>query len=314
MYEIAQIKKDSVSLSKAADLKKLKLGEGTTWVHINAKSQKELDEVKKYFGFHKLAIEDSVDRQQRPKVEIFDDYLVIIVKDLELKANIVVNQLALFVGKNYLVSVSNKELDEIKDVQKKLEVDNSPTPDRIAYKILDRIVDSYFPILDGIEDEIEHVEKTATKPSNNKHIAEKIFSAKRKLLALRKATWPARDVFSALSKGDLQLISGKNRIYYRDVYDHVVLVIDLVETYRELLSGVLETHLSSISNSLNEVMKVLTVIATIFIPLTFVTGLYGMNFDFMPEIAWEYGYVFSLGLMAIIGGGMLMYFRKKRWV
>lgn len=316
MYEIARVKKDKVFIEKAKSLDKLKPSD-CVWIHINAKQEKELEEIRKKFDFHKLAIEDAVGRQQRPKIEIFDDYLLIIVKDLEFKERIVVNQLAIFLGKDYLVTVSNKKLDEIEKVRESLGKNNNGkalTADKIAYRILDRIVDSYFPILDGIEDVIEAVEKKIVRKPNDKSISENIFKSKRMLLNVRKATWPTRDVFSALSKGDLPLISSKNRVYFRDVYDHTVLVIDLVETYRELVSGILETHLSSISNSMNEVMKVLTVIATIFIPLTFITGLYGMNFKVMPELFWEYGYLFSLILMLIVGLGMVWYFRKKKWV
>jgi magnesium transporter len=185
---------------------------------------------------------------------------------------------------------------------------------------LDRIVDSYFPILDGIEDELEAVEKLIVREPTKKTIANRLFRTKRELLSFRKATWPARDVFSMLSKGQLPNFSKKNQIYYRDIYDHVVLVIDLVETYRDLTSGIMETYLSTISNNMNEVMKVLTVIATIFIPLTFVTGLYGMNFRpeasslNMPELNWEWGYPFSLALMLVMGLSMLWYFRKKDWI
>jgi len=314
MYEIAHIS-DKIKVDKAKTLKGLKLGKGVTWVNKIAKSEKELSEIKKTFGFHKLAIEDCVGRQQRPKIEIFDEYILIIIKQLELKSNLVINQLGLFIGKDYVVTISNKHFPEVDDVRKNLEKNGKTiTPDLVAYHILDKIVDSYFPILDGVESEIETVEKEIVKNPERQTISSNIFSVRRKLLSLRKATWPAREIFSALSKADLPNISRKNQVYFRDIYDHTIQVIDLVETYRELISGALETHMSSISNSLNEVMKVLTVIATIFIPLTFITGLYGMNFEVMPEIAWEYGYPFSLGLMLIIAIGMLMYFKKKKWV
>ena len=316
MYEIIRVKKDSVSVESADSLDKLKLGEDTVWVNTTAKSEKDLDELKEFFGFHQLAIEDCVDQQQRSKIDIFEDYLLVIVKDLELKDKLVVNQLGIFIGNNYLVTISNKRLDGVEAAVAMLQ--KSPnkhrTPDFLAYRILDKMVDSYFPILDGIEDEIEAMERRILRNPNDKSVAEKIFRAKKELLMLRKATWPAREVFSSLSKGELPNISKSSRIYYRDIYDRIVLVIDLVETYRGLVGGILETHLSAISNSMNEVMKVLTVIATIFIPLTFITGLYGMNFRFMPEIGWEYGYAFALGLMLIIGLGMAWYFRKKGWV
>ncbi len=317
MYQITRVKKGSVTVDESKTLDGVKLSKGDVlWVNKVAKTQEELEEVRDLFGFHSLAIEDCVDRQQRPKIDIFDDYVLVIVKDLELKDNLVINQLGLFIGKDYLVTISNKPLDEVESVIKRLQTNpvKHHGSEFLAYRILDRIVDSYFPILDGIEDDIEAVEKRILRNPNDRKVAERIFQAKRNLLLLRKATWPAREVFSTLSKGELPNISKRSRVYYRDIYDHVVLVIDLVETYRDLVAGILETHLSAISNSMNEVMKVLTVIATIFIPLTFITGLYGMNFRFMPEIGWEYGYAFALLLMLIIGLGMAWYFKKKGWV
>jgi magnesium transporter len=316
MYELVRVENDKVKIDGIDSLGGLKLDSDVTWIHVNARTEAELSEITDLFSLHKLTIEDCVDRRQRPKVEVFDEYILITLKQLELKSTIVANHLAIIIGKKYLITVSNKMPGEIAMVMEDLKAGKimRKQSDSIAYRILDRVVDSYFPILDQIEDDIEIVEKSATKKTDGKKIAEKIFETRRKLLALRKATWPARDLFSTLSKGDLPLISKKNQIYYRDVYDHVVLIIDLVETYRELVSGILETHLSAVSNSLNEVMKVLTVISTIFIPLTFITGLYGMNFEFMPELQWEYSYGAVLLLMMIISGGMLFFFKRRGWL
>jgi magnesium transporter len=316
MYEIVEIKGDKVVQSEKEKLDSSLRDKNFVWINISAKSEKQLDGLADVFGFHRLALEDCVDGRQLPKIEIFDDYILVIVKDLQLNDNLVVNQLAMFIGKNYLVTVSNKKLDETEKVQENLTKWSTKnlTPDFLAYRLLDRITDSYFPILDGINSQIEQVEKKIIRNANDKSIPANLSRVRRQLLGLRKATWPARDVFSMLSKGELALISKKSHIFYRDVYDHVVLVIDLVETYRDLVGGVMEMYLSSLSNSINEVMKVLTVIATIFIPLTFITGLYGMNFRFMPEIGWEHGYWYSLVLMLIIGLGMVWYFKKKKWV
>lgn len=297
------------------DLKKKKM-RSSIWIHVNAKTEEDLAEIQELFGFHKLAIEDAVDSKQRPKIDIFDDYVLIIVKDLGINHSLVANHLALFLGKNYLVTVSPKRLERVDLVAENLRrgLFRTKNVDSIAYRLLDRIVDNYFPVVDRVEDDIERIEEKISKKKNHEELSDSIFEARRKLLTLRKNLWPTREVFSALSKGDLHQISKRNRVYYRDIYDHVVQAIDLIETYRELLSGILETHLSSISNSLNEVMKVLTVIATIFIPLTFITGLYGMNFQNMPEIYWDMGYPFSLLLMLIVGLGMVAYFRKKGWI
>ena len=322
MYQVSQISKGKIKTEERQDLRGLRKSEGVAWVHINAKTEAELEEIIDVFGFHRLAIEDCVDRQQRPKVEEYGDCTLVIVKDFELNSNLVVNQLALFVCPNALVTVSNIELEEVTKVRGNLGKWKPGVlkPDFIAYRILDRIVDSYFPIIDGIEDDIEAVENLIVRKPTSKSISSRIFKVKRHLLGFRKAVWPMRDVFSMLSKSDIPSFSKKNRIYYRDIYDHVILVIDLVETYRDLTSGIQETYLSTISNNMNEVMKVLTVIATIFIPLTFITGLYGMNFRpdasplNMPELNWYFGYPFALIMMLAIGVGMLYYFRKKSWI
>ncbi len=321
MYKILKITKDGVRFEEKKNLGNLDRQGGLVWISTTARKEADLDELKKIFGFHQLAMEDCTDRQQRPKVDVFEDYLLVIVKQLELNGGVVVNHLGLLIGKDYLITISNKELPEIADVMNTLKTSGEKliAPDILAHRILDHIVDFYFPVLDKIEDEIEVVEEEIMEKPNNKAIATDIFRTKRQLLSIRKAIWPIRDVFSMLSKGDLPQMSSESQIYYRDIYDHIVLVIDLVETYRDLVSSVLETYLSAISNAMNEVMKVLTVIATIFMPLTFIAGLYGMNFQNggalnMPETYWDYGYPFVLILCLIVGLGMFIYFRRKKWV
>ena len=322
MYQIAKIGKGLTSIKNSEKLDEIKLGDEVVWVNIITKKENDLVELKEFFGLHNLELEDCVDMRQRPKVEVYDNHTFIVMKDLYWQKNkTIVDQLALFIGKNFLLTVSNIELEEVVRVTERVKGEKNTkllSPDFIAYNILDKIVDSYFPILDSIEDRIEVVENKVIKDPNEKGVTEEIFKVKRELLSLRKATWPSRDVFSSLSKEGLPFITAKNRVYYRDIYDHIIAVIDLIETYRELTSGVLDTYLSSISKSMNEVMKVLTVIATIFIPLTFITGLYGMNFQGgglnMPELYWDYGYIFALALMLTVSLSMLWYFKKKKWV
>lgn len=321
MYHIVRFGKSGVAVANVENLRGLMPIEDITWVHANARSEKDLDELKKVFDLHQLTIEDCVDRQQRPKVDIFEDYLFVTIKELEFKDNLVINHLALFIGKNFLITVSNRDLPELHDLREATakSSDKSITPDILAHRIMDRIVDAYFPILDRTEDEIEEVERAIIEKPNDKSISSKIFKSKKDLLTIRKAIWPTRDVFSTLSRGDLPFILRDNYVYYRDIYDHIVLVIDLIETYRDLISSVLETHLSAVSNAMNEVMKVLTVIATIFMPLTFIAGIYGMNFQNggalnMPETYWEFGYPFVWVVCTIIAVGMYLYFRRKKWV
>jgi magnesium transporter len=191
--------------------------------------------------------------------------------------------------------------------------------DFIAYRILDNIVDSYFPIMDELEDGIELIEKDILNDPTKKDIPLQISKLKRKFLAVRKVTWPAREVFSTLAKSDIPYFLPENRVYYRDIHDHMILIIDMLETYRDEVSSILESYLSALSNNLNSVMKVLTVIATIFMPITFIASLYGMNFQNggalnMPETYWQFGYPFVLTLMLIVSLSMVVFFKRKGWL
>jgi len=185
--------------------------------------------------------------------------------------------------------------------------------DYLAYSLIDAIVDNYFIILEKLGDRVEALdEKLVANPSPGE--LKEIHALKRELLFLRKSVWPLREVISALQRGESSLFEARSMIYLRDVYDHTIQVIDTVETLRDTVSGMLDIYLSSVSNRMNEVMKVLTITATIFIPLTFVAGIYGMNFTHMPELKWSFGYFGALGIMGIIAGAMIVYFRRKKWL
>jgi len=322
MQHVVKIHNGSASVKADASLKDIDLKKGITWVHTVANTELELEGIRKLFGFHKLSIEDCVDKRQQPKVEVHDKYVLVILKDPDLQSKVIIDQIAFFVSKNYLVTVANRELPEVThviDKFKKGEVGRSASPDFIAYQILDNIVDSYFPIMDGLEDEIEVIEKDILNEPTKKDIPIKISKLKRKFLSVRKITWPAREVFSTLAKSDVPYFLPENRVYYRDVHDHMILIIDMLETYRDEVSSILESYLSALSNNLNSVMKVLTVIATIFMPITFIASLYGMNFQNggalnMPETYWEWGYPFVLTLILTISLSMVLYFRRKGWL
>jgi len=324
MYKIAKVSNQGTTIKEVKTLQDVDIGKNVTWVHLTTRNESDLEEIRKKFGFHPLALEDCVNRQERSKVEIYDRYVFILFKDPDLKGSLIIDHLALFVGEKFLVTVSSKEVDEISDIfgwvmayPKREEL----TPDFITYRLLDRIVDSYFPLLDKLEGEIEEVEQIILKDPTTKGIPNKIFVIKRMLMSLRKATWPGRDVFSSLAKEETPYFSRENRVYFRDVYDHMILVMDIMDTYRELISSILETYLSAISNSMNHVIKVLTVVSTIFMPLTLIASIYGMNFQGgasssplnMPELYSPYGYIFSLILMLVVGVVMYYYLRKKGW-
>jgi len=185
--------------------------------------------------------------------------------------------------------------------------------DFTAYRIVDVIVDSYFDLLDTLEDQIESIEEAVIE-STEIDVLDEINSVRRELLSFRKLLWPAREAMGVLARGDLKLVQDSTEKYFRDVYDHVVQLVDLTETYRDLVSGARDIYLNSLSQSTNEVMKVLTVVATIFIPLTFVAGIYGMNFEYMPELAWRYGYFAVWIVMLAIGLGMVWFFRRRAYI
>jgi len=292
-----------------------------TWINVDGIHQPEI--VKKlgdYFGMHPLVLEDILNTDQRPKMEDFDKYVYIVLKMLthDDKSNeVVVEQVSLILGSNFVISFQEKEGDVFNPIRDRIRGDKGRVrkmgADYLAYVLTDAIVDNYFTILEKIGEKVEFLEEelvTNPKPET----LQAIHNLKRELIFLRKSVWPLREVISGLERGESPLIKGATRVYLRDVYDHTIQVIDTVETLRDMVSGMLDIYLSSVSNKMNEVMKVLTIIATIFIPLTFVAGIYGMNFLNMPELEWYWGYPLVLLVMVSIGITMLFYFRRKKWL
>ncbi|VVB52012.1 Cobalt/magnesium transport protein CorA [uncultured archaeon] len=293
----------------------------TTWINIDGLHQVDIiEKIGKKFDFHPLLLEDILNTEQRPKIEDFETHIYIVLKMLyyDDKTNeITSEQISIIFGHNFVISFQEKEGDIFDPVRERIRTGKGRTrkmgPDYLSYSLMDFIVDSYFSILEKMGENIEDVEETMItdpKPAT----LHGIHSLKRKMISLRKSVWPLRDVLSALERSDSLLIREPTRIYLKDVYDHTIQVIDTVETYRDVLSGMLDVYLSSISNKMNEIMKVLTIIATIFIPLTFIAGVYGMNFEFMPELRWRWGYPAIWAVMICVGISMLVYFRKKKWI
>ena len=292
-----------------------------TWINVDGVHQPEI--VKKlgdYFGMHPLVLEDILNTDQRPKMEDFDKYIYIVLKMLahDDKSNeIVAEQVSLILGLNFVISFQEKEGDVFNPIRERIRGDKGRVrkmgADYLAYTLTDAIVDNYFTILEKIVEKVEFLEgELVTNP--RPETLQAIHNLKRELIFLRKSVWPLREVISGLERGESSLIKGTTRVYLRDVYDHTIQVIDTVETLRDMVSGMLDIYLSSVSNKMNEVMKVLTIIATIFIPLTFVAGIYGMNFLNMPELEWYWGYPLVLFVMVAISITMLFYFRRKKWL
>jgi magnesium transporter len=291
-----------------------------TWIHIDGLQDVHLlEQMGIVFGVHPLILEDILNTDQRPKLEDHGDYLYIVLKrfHMDQDSRIVPEQVSMVLGPNYLISLQEKEGKLLDPVRERLRNDRGRLrkggADYLAHALLDGIVDGYFLILDHFGEKIEILEEALMgHPSPETLRAIEIF--KRELILLRKAVWPLREMVGNLSRSDSPLIREPSILYFRDISDHTVQVIDTIETYRDMLSGMLDIYLSTISNRMNEVMKVLTVIATIFMPLTFLAGIYGMNFKHMPELEWPWGYFALWGVMMAIAVVMLVYFRRKKWL
>lgn len=292
-----------------------------TWINIDGIHDVDIIErIGKNYGIHPLLLEDIVNTEQRPKIEDFEDYLFLILKMLSLDEEdreIKIEQVSLVIGPNYVLSFQEREGDVFDPLRDRIRRAKGRIrkmgADYLAYALLDAIVDGYFLILERIGDKIEGLEEDLISHPDTK-ILQAIHYLKREMIFLRRSVWPLREVISGMSRKESTLIKESTEIFLRDVYDHTIQVIDTIETYRDMVSGMLDTYLSSISNRMNEVMKVLTIFAAIFIPLTFVAGIYGMNFAFMPELGLKWGYFAALAVMASMAITMLIYFRRKKWL
>lgn len=291
-----------------------------TWINIVGIHQIEnIQKLGDCFGFHPLVLEDILHTDQRPKMEDHEEYFYIVLKMLqnEKSPEVMTEQVSLILGPNFVISFQETEGDVFDHVRERLKNAKGRIrkmgADFLAYSLIDAIVDSYFVILEKTGERLEDIEENLmTKPSQKTLHA--IHQMKRELIYLRKSVWPLREVISALNREDSPLIKDSTKIYLRDVYDHTIQVIDAIETFRDMISGILDIYLSSLSNKMNEIMKFLTIIGTIFIPLTFIAGVYGMNFHFMPELQWRLGYFGVLAFMGLIGISMLIYFKRKKWL
>ena len=291
-----------------------------TWINIDGLQIEILEKLGECYGFHPLVLEDILNTDQRPKMEDYGDYLYIVLRMLnynDQSNEIETEQVSLILGQNFVFSFQEKGGDVFDPIRERIRNNKGRIrkmgADYLAYALLDSIVDNYFTIMEKLGETIEFLEEElVTQPIPE--TLQTIHQLKRELIFLRKAVWPLREVISGLERGELTLVKETTRIYLRDVYDHTIQVIDTIETFRDMISGMLDIYLSSVSNRMNSVMKVLTIIATIFMPLTFIAGIYGMNFKYIPELEWRWGYPMVWLVMIAISGFMLIYFKKKRWL
>lgn len=292
-----------------------------TWINIDGiHDEAVIEKIGTHFGVHPLILEDIMNTTQRPKMEDFGDYVFLVLKmfNYDEKNNEEnIEQMSLILGRNFVISFQEKQGDAFDPVRERIRKGNSRLrktgSDYLAYALIDAIVDSYFFILEKLGERIEFTEDELVSDPRPATLQE-IHNLKREMIFLRKSVWPLREVISGLERAESSLIQKSTGIFIRDVYDHIIQVIDNIETYRDMLSGMLDIYLSSVSNRMNEVMKVLTIIATIFIPLTFLAGVYGMNFKFMPELGWRWGYFAIWVVMVVVAVFMLVHFKRRKWL
>lgn len=308
-------------LDSLDDLDALLSRHPVTWIDVDGHGSGEtLRHLASRFGLHPLSLEDVVNAGQRAKVEAWEDHLFIVAR-MPTGDGEDTEQLAMFLGDGWLLTIQERPGDCFGAVRERLQREGTRIrnagADYLAYALLDALIDAYFPILDDLGDRLEDLEEDVLAQQGEDTVAE-IHRIRRHLLSLRKTVAPHREMVNSLLRDESRLVGSQTRTFLRDVYDHVLRISDFTESYRELSSDIMSAHMSAVSNRMNEVMKMLTIVATIFIPLSFIAGLYGMNFDVsspwnMPELGWHYGYPFALGLMAGVAGVFVWWIWRKGW-
>jgi magnesium transporter len=292
-----------------------------TWINIDGLHEIDIiEKVGQHFNLHPLVLEDILNTGQRPKTEEFEDLIFVVLKMLHYNENaekIRSEQFSLVLGSNFLITFQEIEGDVFNIVRERIRKPKTRIRragcDYLAYALIDAIVDYYFVILEALGDKIEDLEiQLLDNPTHD--TLEIIHEMKREMIYLRKQIWPIREIVNSLVKSESSLVQKQMHVYFRDVYDHTIQIIDTIESYRDILAGMLDIYLSTLSNKMNEVMKVLTIIATIFIPITFIAGVYGMNFKYMPELEWRWGYVMVWAIIVVAAGIMIGFFKKKQWL
>lgn len=290
----------------------------TTWINVDGLHRQDIIEnLGRRFGLHHLIIEDILHPRQRPKLEQYGNCIFIVLKMLTYADGVRAEQVSFVLGENFVISFQEGTDGDVFDaIRAQIRADatriRTMGADYLVYALIDAIVDNYFVVLDQLGEHLEELEEILIKDPS-KELLQRINDLKQQMLVVRKAVVPLRDVLLLMSRRDFPHMTPELQPYLRDVYDHLVRIIDMIETDREMVAGMLEIYLSSVSYKLNEVMKVLTIISTIFIPLTFIAGIYGMNFHYLPEITWRYGYLFFWIVIILVAVTMLVFFKRRRW-
>jgi magnesium transporter len=297
------------------------MGEGSvTWINVRGIHEKAvIENIGKLFSLHPLLLEDIMNTDQRPKMEEYEDYLFIVMKMLSSEGmpNLIKDeQIAIVFGHGFLISFQESVPDEFSHIWEMIKNGRGRIKrmgsDYLAYSLMDVVVDNYFAVMESLGEEIEGLESELIRNPKQETLRS-IHRLKREMIFVRRSIWPLREVVGDMERRGSAMIHESTTIYLRDIYDHIIHVIDTTETFRDIIAGMIDIYLSSVSNKMNEIMKVLTIIATIFIPLTWIVGIYGMNFDYMPELRAKIGYPIVMAIMVVIGLLMLLYFKRKKW-
>jgi magnesium transporter len=292
-----------------------------SWVNVDGLHDTELlQKLGDHFGLHPLVLEDIVNVNQRPKVEDYDGYIFVVARMLFFEPETVTlrsEQMSFALGPRWLLSFQEVHGDVFENVRARIRAGRGRIRkigvDYLLYALLDALVDHYFAVLEKMSERLEELEDDINEDPTSETL-QRIHAMKREMIHLRRSVWPMREAVGALQRSESQLIGEETTLFLRDVYDHTIQAIDAIESFRDMLSSLQDIYLSSLSNRMNEVMKVLTIIATIFVPLTFIAGIYGMNFDVLPELHWKWSYLVFWVVILAIGGTMLAFFRRRRWL
>lgn len=304
------------------DVNELRLptDETVTWVDVGGVHKVDiLEAFGKHFGLHPLLLEDIANTDQRPKLDDYETYFFLVMKMLTTcdRGDIMVEQVSFVLGRNYVLSFQENGTDVFQPVRDRLRGGKGRLrqsgSDYLLHALIDTVVDQYFAVLEMLGERIELLQERVMADPRPDTLKD-IHALKQQLLFVRRAVWPLREAINNLSRSECPFLHEPTKVFFRDVYDHVVQIVDTIETLREMVSASLDIYLSSVSYRLNAVMRVLTVITTIFMPLSFIAGIYGMNFEHMPELKWSWGYPMALGLMGIVAAAMLIGFRRKKWL
>ena len=298
-----------------------KISSPVSWLNINGLNHVEqIEKIGVHYDIHPLVLEDVVNTAQRPKIDEYEDYLFIVLKMLYYDDNekLVSEQVSFILGKNYVITLQESEGDVFDNVRARIRHGKgrirTMESDYLLYALIDAIVDNYFVVIETLGNKIEDLETDVFDGIQEDNITKQIQDLKREILRVRRAIFPLREVISRIERHESPLINAKTTAFFRDIYDHIIQVSENIDIYREMVWSLMDMYMTTISNKMNEVMKVLTIMASIFIPLTFFAGIYGMNFDYIPELKFKYSYFIVWGIFIIIVVGMVMYFRRKKWL